>query len=316
LGREKVKLQWQVAPLGTPFTATTAISGTSATWTDVLPTGTVITQNVTGLTPFTPYHWRVRLLYHPGNRLGQTASRWIHIPWNGWTEQDFRTPEQAIAGLVATNDSPTLLGDLTTLTATITAGSNVSYTWSFGDDTTGSGAVVTHTYPAVGVYTAVVTASNSVSVLTATTTVTVSPTGPVEHYVYLPLALRNYAPPVTFPLHIGDPIPARDVAYQGEVFYRRTVQIPAELPSGGKFYFSSRRDAVAEVLVDDELAVLLDGVDVFTYLFSGSGSPVPALVEVPRTTMVQLAGRTAVIEYRDVYSSLVEASEMWLIWMP
>ncbi len=30
LGREKVKLQWQVAPLGTPFTSTSIISGTSA----------------------------------------------------------------------------------------------------------------------------------------------------------------------------------------------------------------------------------------------------------------------------------------------
>jgi hypothetical protein len=316
LGREKVKLQWQVAPLGTPFTATTVISGTSATWTDALPTGTVLIQNVTGLTPLTPYHWRVRLLYHPGNRLGQPASRWIHIPWNGWMEQDFRTPEQAIAGLVATNDGPTLLGDLTALTATITAGSNVSYTWTFGDDTAGSGAVVTHTYPAAGVYMAVVTASNSVSVLTATTTVTVSPLSPVERYVYLPLILHNYAPPVTFPLHIGDPIPARAVAYQGEVFYRKTVQMPAELPSGGKFYFSSRRDVVAEVLVDDELAVLSDGADVFTYLVSGSGHPVPAFVEVPRATMEQLAGLTAVIEYRDVYSVLVEASEMWLIWIP
>ncbi len=31
----------------------------------------------------------MRLLYRQ-NRLGQTASRWIHIPWNGWNEQDFR----------------------------------------------------------------------------------------------------------------------------------------------------------------------------------------------------------------------------------
>jgi hypothetical protein len=32
----------------------------------------------------------VRLLYHPGNRLGQPASRWVHMPWNGWNETDFR----------------------------------------------------------------------------------------------------------------------------------------------------------------------------------------------------------------------------------
>jgi subtilisin-like proprotein convertase family protein len=172
-GREPVNLQWQVAPLGIPFTATAVISGTSVDWTDSLATGVVISRNVAGLTPFTPYHWRVRLLYRPGSRLGQPAGRWIHVPWNGWTEQDFRTPDEPIAGLAATNDSPTPLGDATTLTATIAAGTNVSYTWAFGDGDTGSGPVVTHTYPAIGVYTAVVTGSNCGSVATATTTVVV-----------------------------------------------------------------------------------------------------------------------------------------------
>jgi hypothetical protein len=95
LGRDQVKLEWQVAPLGTPFTATTGvISGTSSSWTDVLTTGVELVQNVEGLTPETPYHWRVRLVYEPGNRLGQSTGRWIHIPWNAWTEQDFRTPAE------------------------------------------------------------------------------------------------------------------------------------------------------------------------------------------------------------------------------
>ncbi len=74
LGREKVKLQWQVAPLGTPFTSTGIISGTSAAWTDTLTTGVVLSQTLTGLAANTPYHWRARLLYRPGNRLGQAAS--------------------------------------------------------------------------------------------------------------------------------------------------------------------------------------------------------------------------------------------------
>ncbi|MGD8623433.1 MAG: FG-GAP-like repeat-containing protein [Anaerolineae bacterium] len=182
LGREEVKLQWQVAPLGTPFTATHVISGTSAAWTDVLTSGVVISQNVEGLTPLTAYHWRARLLSPPGNRLGQSAGRWLHVPWNGWTETDFRTVEEPIMGLRAYNDSPTALGNVTTLTATITAGSNVTYTWTLGDGAPGSDAVLTHTYPALGVYTAVVTATNSVSILTATTRVTI-----VQHTYYLPL---------------------------------------------------------------------------------------------------------------------------------
>jgi len=99
------------------------------------------------------------------------------------------TTDESIAGLIATNDSPTELGDATTLTATITAGSNVTYTWAFGDGVTGSGAVVTHTYTDIDIYTAAVTASNSVSVLTATTTVPITPV-----FIYLPSLLKNYLP--------------------------------------------------------------------------------------------------------------------------
>jgi uncharacterized repeat protein (TIGR01451 family) len=86
----------------------------------------------------------------------------------------FRTGDQAIAGLAATNDGPTTLGQSTTLTATVTTGTNVAYTWAFDDGEMSNGAVVTHTYPAVGPYTAVVTAANPVSVLTATTAVTIT----------------------------------------------------------------------------------------------------------------------------------------------
>lgn len=80
-------------------------------------------------------------------------------------------PEQAIMGLTAVNDSPTPLGDVTALTATITNGTNVQYTWNFGDGLTGSGAAPVHTYSAPGIYTAVVTASNAVNMATATTLV-------------------------------------------------------------------------------------------------------------------------------------------------
>lgn len=97
--------------------------------------------------------------------------------------------EEAIAGLSATNDSPSMLGNPTTLTATITAGSNVVYAWAFDDGSLGSGSVVTHTYANAGVYTAVVTASNPVSQFTATTTVTIIEPG---FSVYLPLVLRNH----------------------------------------------------------------------------------------------------------------------------
>jgi len=82
--------------------------------------------------------------------------------------------EEGITELTARNDSPTQLGDATTLTATVTAGSNVAYFWDFGDDEIGSGAVVSHTYLNVGAYTAIVTANNSFNVMTTTSLVTIT----------------------------------------------------------------------------------------------------------------------------------------------
>ncbi len=83
-------------------------------------------------------------------------------------------PDEPIEGLEASNDSPTLLGEATWLTATITAGTNVSYTWALGDGLAGEGETVTHVYPMVGAYTAVVTASNAANWLAATTAVTIA----------------------------------------------------------------------------------------------------------------------------------------------
>jgi hypothetical protein len=105
-----------------------------------------------------------------------------------WTFTTTIAGDEAIAGLAASNDSPTLLGSVTTLTATITAGSNVTYSWGFGDGASGRGDVVLHTYPDVGVYTAMVTASNSVGLVTATTTVTIFGS---YRYIYLPVLLKD-----------------------------------------------------------------------------------------------------------------------------
>jgi hypothetical protein len=134
-----------------------------------------------------------------------------------------------------------------------------------------------------------------------------------SHHCYLPLIC---APLVAFPLYIGDAIPKRAVVYQGEVFFTKSVQIPDDLPSSGHLYFSAQPDIIAAVVVDDELAVLLDGTEFLTYDFSTSGFPHPAFVEMPRSIMERLAGRTITIEYRDVYSFFVSASTMWLIWVP
>jgi large repetitive protein len=89
--------------------------------------------------------------------------------------------EVPITGLTATNDSPTPLGGPTQFGATISGGTNVSYSWDFGDGTSGSGASVSHSYAAIGAYTAVVTASNAAGMVTATTSVTVTdPDEPIQ----------------------------------------------------------------------------------------------------------------------------------------
>ena len=43
---------------------------------------------------------------------------------------------------------------------------------------------------------------------TATVAIAVSEPAPTEYHIYLPLTLCNYTPPTTFPLYIGDAIPA------------------------------------------------------------------------------------------------------------
>ncbi len=81
--------------------------------------------------------------------------------------------DQAIGGLAASNDGPTVLGDPTQLTASISTGSNVTYEWDFGDGTDGNGVVISHQYASPGTYTAEVTATNSLGQATATTQVQV-----------------------------------------------------------------------------------------------------------------------------------------------
>jgi hypothetical protein len=173
LGRQDVKLEWQLAPLGVPFTSPSALHGMSPTWTDVLTTGVPISITTGSLVPGTPYHWRTRIRFPSGSRLGQPGGRWLHLPWHAFTEQDFRTQSDRIIALRAGNDSPTELGNPTALQAKITSGKNVSYAWTFGDGDSGTGASNSHTYATVGAYTAIVTATNSVNSLTTHTIVNI-----------------------------------------------------------------------------------------------------------------------------------------------
>jgi hypothetical protein len=88
-GRGKVRLEWEVKPLGVPFDG--ANTGQSPAWLDTGTTGAQISQLISELAPNTAYHWRVRLRYHPAAVPFAQRSRWLTPPWNGWQEADLRT---------------------------------------------------------------------------------------------------------------------------------------------------------------------------------------------------------------------------------
>jgi PKD domain len=119
---------------------------------------------------------------------------------------------QPVLGLTATSDAPTLLGNPTQLTATITSGGGVAYVWDFGDGQIGSGANPTHTYANVGSYIATVTATNNLNRMVADTVVNVnlattgllvssftSEFGGVITYTYV---VTHVAPPGALPIQV------------------------------------------------------------------------------------------------------------------
>lgn len=79
-----------------------------------------------------------------------------------------------IVGLVASNDSPTGLGNSTRFEAQISGGGLADFSWDFGDGITAIGNPVTHIYAAPGQYTATVTATNEFSQVTAVTLATIT----------------------------------------------------------------------------------------------------------------------------------------------
>jgi hypothetical protein len=134
------------------------------------------TWQATGQSPVLHTGWRTDEMTFTWSATGLKTVTVFAADSSGTIVSDTHTinVEVPIAGLAASNDGPTELGNLTTLSATVAEGSNVGYAWDFGDGGVGSGWIVSHIYPAPGTYTAVVTASNSVSQMTDTTSVKVT----------------------------------------------------------------------------------------------------------------------------------------------
>ena len=66
----------------------------------------------------------------------------------------------APAGLSASNDGPTALGSVTTLSATITDGINVTYAWNFGDGRSSNLRNPTNVFGGVGTFTVSLTVTD------------------------------------------------------------------------------------------------------------------------------------------------------------
>jgi hypothetical protein len=92
-GRGKVKLQWEIKELGELFEGISISESDS--WYDTDTNGIEISEDVTGLSDATAYHWRVRLKYDPVTYSDAIHSRWLSIGPNGWNETDFITTSMA-----------------------------------------------------------------------------------------------------------------------------------------------------------------------------------------------------------------------------
>jgi hypothetical protein len=86
-GRGRVRLEWEVKPLGTLFNGLGTQS--SLTPIDTGTAGASLNELVSGLDSGA-YHWRARLLYDTATTPLARKNRWFRVPWSGWQEMDLR----------------------------------------------------------------------------------------------------------------------------------------------------------------------------------------------------------------------------------
>jgi uncharacterized repeat protein (TIGR01451 family) len=168
---------------GQMLTYTLTITSLSHTDLDILlvntlPAHTSPTGVITDSKTFTTYHevWTRQITTTVNaDYAGPLVNQVDVIYWENVLASEVITTvaHMSISGLEVVNDSPTILGQTTTFTASVSAGTVLTYAWDFGDGQSGMGGIVSHSYSAPGVYTVTLTASNSVSSETATSFVLV-----------------------------------------------------------------------------------------------------------------------------------------------
>ncbi len=147
---------------------------------------------------------------------------------------------------------------------------------------------------------------------TPTNTPTVEPSvTPVagNSTTFLPLVAHNRQ---IFPMVINSIAQALiPVTQQGQIYYTTTLTINGPLPTTGRFYLSSRTDAVAEVRVDDRITVWADNQVLYENTLT-----TPQIVEISRSELQSWLNQELTITFRDVAGSVYGNSEVWLIWIP
>ncbi|ABX03853.1 MAG TPA: hypothetical protein DEF47_24860 [Herpetosiphon sp.] len=125
------------------------------------------------------------------------------------------------------------------------------------------------------------------------------------------------APITTFSLLINQQtIPVQPVAQQGQVFYQTTINVPSIVPTGGSFVLSADPDGQTPSLVDDAVVFKLNNQEVFRFEYTGSIAPSPTLVTIPNSLVAQWAGQTLTVEFHDRFAGQIQASTMYLVWLP
>ncbi|MCA0350647.1 MAG: VCBS repeat-containing protein [Chloroflexi bacterium] len=105
--------------------------------------------------------------------------------------------------------------------------------------------------------------------------------------------------------------PLIPITQQGQIYYTTTLTINSPLPTTGRFYLSSRTDAVAEVRVDDQMTVWADNAVLYETTLT-----IPQVVEIPRSELESWLDQELTITFRDVAGSVYGNSAVWLIWVP
>ncbi|ABX04457.1 VCBS repeat-containing protein [Herpetosiphon sp.] len=151
---------------------------------------------------------------------------------------------------------------------------------------------------------------------TATNTPTATPTSqpsvtPVagSSTTFLPLVTDSR--PI-FPIVINAVAqPLIPITQQGQIYYTTTLTINTPLPTTGRFYLSSRPDAIAEVRVDDQMTVWADNAVLYERSLT-----TPQVVEISRSELTSWLDQELTITFRDVAGSVYGNSAVWLIWVP